>query len=72
MPQQAVGGTPMPGAKNNPELAKRTSQLLLAETKATMPSNVQSHIQARSVDSAERARQLQTEMANVYGKKSHE
>lgn len=62
----------MPGAKNNPDLAKRTAELLLSETKATLPWNVQQHVKARSVDSSERERQLQTEMANVHGKKSHE
>lgn len=73
-PQVAVGGTAtdVGGSKNNPELAKRTSQLLLSETKATLPFNVQKHVQERSVYSAERARQLQTEMKNVYDKKTHE
>ena len=72
MPQQAVGGTPMPGARNNPELAKRTADLLVSETKATLPWNVQKHVQARSDHTSERDRQIQTEMANVHGKKSHE
>lgn len=72
MPQQAVGGTGINSAKNNPELAKRTSQLLLSETKATLPANAQNHIVQRSVDSAERARRMQADMANLYGKKTHE
>lgn len=78
MPQQPVGsfvgvnGTKVSGAKHNPELAQKTSQLLLSETKATLPANAQNHVKARSVDSAERARQIQQTMKNLYGKKSHE
>lgn len=71
-PQVAVNGTDVAGAKSNPEMAKRTADLLLSETKATLPWNVQNHVVEQSNVSSERARELQTAMANVHGKKSHE
>lgn len=72
MPQVSVGGSAIPGAKNNPEMAKRTADLLLSETKATLPGNVQAHINHQSKQAAEKSRREMITKQNVFGRKSYE